>query len=301
MGLGSLKSAWQRQTLYFGHEHGDKYSVLVLDNRGMGDSDKPLMRYSTSAMARDALEVLEHLGWVSHPCTRQVHVAGISLGGMIAQELACLIPDALSSLTLISTAAEIKNTSGFVENMINRANMLIPRSIEVSLPRTAAQLFPKDWLVGPDDSILPDLSKGTPGVGPPLPVPGYPEVQEYGRFQNRYQRFMAEDLHKRIHPTRFQMKGFLMQLIAAGWHHKSPKQLKELADKVGRERIMVMHGTADGMITVPHGQKLIAYLQPSRGEIIEGMGHVPVVERREWFNGVLEERIAIGEKLDGRA
>jgi hypothetical protein len=29
------KTAWQRQTLKYGHEEGDKYSVLVFDNRGL--------------------------------------------------------------------------------------------------------------------------------------------------------------------------------------------------------------------------------------------------------------------------
>ena len=274
---------------------------MIVDNRGMGDSDKPLMRYSTSEMARDIIEVLEHLGWVSSPATRQLHLAGVSLGGMIAQELACLIPDSLSSLTLICTAARIENTTGFFENMSARANMLIPRSVETTIPRTAAQLFPKKWLVGPDDSVLPDLSKGTPGVGPPLPVPGYPQIEEYRRFDNRYQRFVAEEMHKRTDPKRFQRKGFFMQLIAAGWHCKSPEQLKEMADRIGRERIFVMHGGEDGMITVPHGRKLIAYIQPGRGEIIEGMGHAPLIERREWFNQAFEEQIALGEKLDGRA
>lgn len=304
MGLGSLKTAWQRQTYYFGHQHADKYSVLLIDNRGMGDSDKPLMRYSTSEMARDALEVLTFLHWVSDPPatnSRQIHLAGISLGGMIAQELACLIPDALSSLTLICTAAAIENTTTFTENMIARANMLIPKSVEKTVRHTASQLFPMDWLIGPDDTELPDLSNDIPNVSPPRPVPGYAEVKDYGRFQNRFQRFLAEEMHKRRDPERFQRKGFFMQLIAAGWHHKSPEQLKELGDKVGRERIWVMHGTADGMISVPHGRKLIAYLQPSRGDIMEGMGHAPIVERREWFNRTLEERIGMGEKLDGRA
>jgi hypothetical protein len=31
----------------------------------------------------------------------------------------------------------------------------------------------------------------------------------------------------------------MLQAIAAGWHYKSPAQLKELGDKVGRERISV--------------------------------------------------------------
>lgn len=49
----------------------------------MGDSDKPLMRYSSSGMAHDVLEVLEHVGWVSmtSPAVRNIHVVGISMGG----------------------------------------------------------------------------------------------------------------------------------------------------------------------------------------------------------------------------
>ena len=34
----------------------------------------------------------------------------------------------------------------------------------------------------------------------------------------------------------------MLQAIAAGWHYMSPERLKELGDKVGRNRIMVLHG-----------------------------------------------------------
>ena len=84
MGLGAFKSAWQRQTKDFGHDESSKYSVLVFDNRGMGESDKPLMRYSTLEMAKDTIELIDHVGWTSE---RQLHVIGTSMGGMIAQEL----------------------------------------------------------------------------------------------------------------------------------------------------------------------------------------------------------------------
>ena len=86
MGLGAFKNAWQRQTKHFGHDQADRFSCLVLDNRGMGESDKPLMRYSTSDMAKDVFEVLNHLGWTSK---RTLHVIGVSMGGMIAQEMVC--------------------------------------------------------------------------------------------------------------------------------------------------------------------------------------------------------------------
>jgi pimeloyl-ACP methyl ester carboxylesterase len=50
----------------------------------MGGSDTPLMRYSTSEMAKDAIELVDHLGWTSE---RELHVTGVSMGGMIAQEV----------------------------------------------------------------------------------------------------------------------------------------------------------------------------------------------------------------------
>lgn len=80
----------QRQTKDFGHIEADKYSCLIFDNRGMGESDKPLLRYTTSEMAKDVVELLNHVGWTED---RSVHVVGISMGGMISQELVwCVIP-----------------------------------------------------------------------------------------------------------------------------------------------------------------------------------------------------------------
>lgn len=84
MGLGGLKTSWQRQTKDFSHTQGSKYSSLIVDNRGMGESGKPMQRYSTSEMAKDLLEVIDHIGWTAD---RQLNVVGISMGGMIAQEL----------------------------------------------------------------------------------------------------------------------------------------------------------------------------------------------------------------------
>lgn len=87
---GALKSAWQRQSKDFGHgpntnrDQSTKYSCLIFDNRGIGESDKPLARYSTSEMAKDTLELIDSTGWTAD---RQLHVIGVSMGGMIAQEM----------------------------------------------------------------------------------------------------------------------------------------------------------------------------------------------------------------------
>ena len=78
-------------------------SVLVFDNRGAGKStDGSAARYTTKGMAQDAAAVLEAVGWTQE---RTVHLVGISMGGMISQELAYLIPKRFRSLTLLATYA----------------------------------------------------------------------------------------------------------------------------------------------------------------------------------------------------
>ncbi|KAK3385382.1 Alpha/Beta hydrolase protein [Podospora didyma] len=315
MGLGGLKSAWQRQTLHFGHERRTEYSVLLIDNRGMGDSDKPLMRYSSSEMARDLADVLTHVGWLgpsAPPKRRSIHVVGLSLGGMIAQELACLHPEAISTLSLCCTAAEIENTTTFAENMALRASMLIPKSVDRSIADAARMLFNRAWLTQPDNVHLPTPGV-TPNCHPPADLPFTPpipssspplksetaaEEETYLTFRNNAMRFVAQEMHKRLDASRFGIKGFILQLVAAGWHRKTAAQLSALADAVGRDRILVMHGTDDGMISPPHGRKLIAALEPAKALVVDGMGHAPIVERWAWFNKTMEAQFAVGEKLD---
>eukprot|EP00727_Mastigamoeba_balamuthi_P003510 m51a1_g13156 hypothetical protein (916) ;mRNA; f:29987-37745 len=76
--------------------------VMAVDHRGCGASPKTAASISIALMARDAAKALEHAGW--WPATR-THVLGISMGGMIAQELALLRPEGIASLTLASTSA----------------------------------------------------------------------------------------------------------------------------------------------------------------------------------------------------
>ncbi|KAK5708534.1 hypothetical protein LTR17_020620 [Elasticomyces elasticus] len=276
MGLGGYKKTWQRQTKDFGHTEADKYSSLVFDNRGIGESDKPLLRYTTSEMAKDAVELLDHIGWTED---RSVHVVGISMGGMIAQELALRIPERICSLNFISTAPRIVRTLPYLENIRNRINLMVPKALDEQISKVKADCYSAEWLKKPDE---------TESVVKPFPTNG--------------DRFAAGELTKRMSPGAFTRQGFLCQLYAAGFHHKSAAQLKQLADGVGRERILVLHGTADHMIDFVHGQMLLKELGGEEQGITksfhDGLGHVAPFEIRKQFKTIIADRIEKTEKWE---
>lgn len=97
MGIATSGLAWKNQIEYL--VSFPQYQVCILDNRGSGRTVTPSGRITTTWMAQDVEQLLDHLGW------DKVHLVGNSLGGMIAQEVALRIPDRLMSLTLIATHA----------------------------------------------------------------------------------------------------------------------------------------------------------------------------------------------------
>ena len=269
---------WQRQTKDFGHTEADKYTCLVLDNRGIGSSDKPILCYTTSEMAKDIVELLDYVGWTE---PRSVHVVAISMGGMIAQELGLQIPERICSLNLISTAPRIVRTLPYLDNIRNRINLLLPKALDAQITKVKADCYSSEWLAKPDETEF--------------------VVQA---FPTNGDRFAAGEISKRLAPDAFTRHGFMCQLYAAGFHHKSSAQLKQLGDAVGRERIMVLHGTRDQMINFIHGEMLLEELGGEEGGVTksfhEGIGHVAPFEIRREFKEVIAGRVEKTESLPKR-
>lgn len=81
------------------------HRVLRWDVRGFGQSDKPAGPYTPYLFARDLAGLVRALG------IAKTHVAGISMGGVIAQRFVLDYPELVSSLTLISTSSEVSESA----------------------------------------------------------------------------------------------------------------------------------------------------------------------------------------------
>ena len=91
-GVGVIGHGWKPQV----EGLRDRYSLISIDNRGIGRStseDSPTIE----AMAADALAVADSEG------LDRFHLAGHSMGGMIAQQVALTAPGRVSSLALLCT------------------------------------------------------------------------------------------------------------------------------------------------------------------------------------------------------
>jgi 3-oxoadipate enol-lactonase/4-carboxymuconolactone decarboxylase len=95
--LGTNLHVWDAQAAVF----AASFRVIRFDLRGHGLTSSTPGPYSIPAMARDAIGVLDALG------VAQAHVAGLSIGGLIAQAIAQIAPERVASLVLCDTAISI--------------------------------------------------------------------------------------------------------------------------------------------------------------------------------------------------
>jgi len=73
---------------------GDDLEMVVYDHRGVGSSGDQGQPVTIAGLADDAAGVLDALGW------ERAHVLGISMGGMVAQELTLRHPERVGRLVL---------------------------------------------------------------------------------------------------------------------------------------------------------------------------------------------------------
>jgi pimeloyl-ACP methyl ester carboxylesterase len=247
MGLGMQLTAWPEPFVQGLVDRG--FCVLRIDNRDIGLSQyfdeagapalvtatlRYAMRlpvrspYRLADMAADALAAASALGW------RRFHVAGASMGGMIAQHLAAQAPQRVKSLTLMMTSTGRRS--------LPQPNWRI-RKLLVSRPDGRHEA-----------EVVAHLLQVYRAIG----SPGYPQDS-----QSLKERIVAS-VRRAWHP-----EGTGRQLLAVAADGDRRAMLRRLQVR----RTLVLHGQADPLVPVAAGHDLVRSIPDARGEFVPGWGH----------------------------
>ena len=107
-GAGTVGETWRPQIAAL----RQSFRCISFDNRGIGRSGLPPEGVTIHAMANDALALMDSLG------IERFHVAGHSMGGLIAQEVAAMARARMISLALMCTFAHGWQGSRLTSSML---------------------------------------------------------------------------------------------------------------------------------------------------------------------------------------
>lgn len=239
-----------------------RVEVCAFDNRGMGRSSVPTQKsaYTTRIMAKDAIALMDHLGW------RKAHVFGHSMGAMISCKLAALVPDRVLSLALLNV------TGGGYECFPKLDRQTLSIAIRFFKAKTPEQRAAVDLEIHYTKEYLEEY------VGP-----------------NTRKAILYQEYVKGISTSGMQSNHGFEGQINACWNHKMSQIELELIRSAGF-LISVIHGRDDIIAQLYHAKRLAEKLQPSARMIELHGGHLVSHERTEEVNQALSELIKASEK-----
>ncbi len=247
MGLGTPRIGWFTQF----HFLSQNYDVISYDNRGCGET-VCAAPWTMADMAGDAIALADAAGFETF------HLAGISMGGMISQELVLTWPERVRSLTLLST------TPGGPESVPMSpefgAAMMIGDP-EERMRKTLELTFGKKFRT--ENPAMMDLIASTMMTG----IPGMSSLGEGGGGSGAG------------------TEGFFGQLGAVAlWMGAggASQRLKEI-DKP----TLVLHGGEDLLLPVGNGKILARDIPGARLRIWEEAGHALNAEYSDEVNAEL--------------
>lgn len=248
IGLGGPKLGWLLQIPML----QESYKVVSFDNRGIGKSSKPAGPYTTEMMAEDTVGLMNHLG------IERAHIYGVSMGGMIAQELAINYPDRIEKLVLGCTLARVKEIN---EEHSDTSKQKVD---EEDLTRT---------------NFREILDSGELDFGDLI---GFLAPLTYNyRLFNFFMRFSK--IFGKIPQRLFPVEGFLGQLEAVQ-SHNTMDRLQEI-----RAPTLVIAGDADNLVPPICSDIIAERISGSKLVKIEGGSHAYFIEKaRESVEPVLD-------------
>ncbi|MDJ0839486.1 MAG: alpha/beta fold hydrolase [Acidobacteriota bacterium] len=156
-GLGARLQSWEPTSRLL----KKSFTVIRLDNRGMGGSGDLQGPYSVDVMAEDAAGLMAGLGF------DQYHVVGLSLGSFAAQSLALQHPDRVKKLVLLgSSAGGPGHVAPGTEVMTFWQTMATMAPLERARKGLALALHP-DWVAANPEAFQKWAAFNAEGVAAP--------------------------------------------------------------------------------------------------------------------------------------
>lgn len=202
---------------------GDVARVIIRTVLGLSVSGE----YALEDMALDIERLLDHLG------IRRAHVAGVSMGGMIAQVFATQCPNRVATLTSISSAVGNPKTGlGSLRAILAVAgtgDASSPEALQAHFKTVLTALSGSKYRPTPEE--LDDAIRSAPRIG-------------YDPVATRRQ---------------------LIALLASGNRAKAVRQL--------RTPTLVIHGTEDPLLPFAAGEETARLIRGAKLIPVEGLGH----------------------------
>jgi len=250
---------------YFPHNETDDmfvddYEICVFDNRGVAQSETPSGRYTTSMLAQDALEIMQHLGW------KTVHVVGISMGGMISQELAYAMTE-----------------PGYAASQPK----LLSLTLSCTHPGGRYALAPMAGLIGIVTSLFEkDPEKRAKAALPMLYSDKHLAIPE------NFERYWRSSVERSRLDGPPRMACFYGQTAAVQTHYMTSAKLDTI--KNSGVPVLIVTGDVDKLVRAENSRVLNDALKPAEYIVFHGSGHGINHENRDDFNAAMFRNIQRG-------
>ncbi|MCE4614279.1 MAG: alpha/beta hydrolase [Desulfurococcales archaeon] len=224
MGLGADSNWWPLRII---KEFSKDYSVVVLDNRGAGRSDKPDSKYTIDLMADDVLGLMDYLG------IRKAHILGVSMGGMIAQSLAIRYPEVVGKLVLCVTStggpeAVPPTPEAMKQLLLDRSSV----QVEVLAEMLIETLLTKEYVEEHREELKSYIKRALQ-----YPMPAH----AYNRQLEAILEFNAYDKLDKIRASTLVISGGKDIIIP-------PDNGRLLAKKIPNSRLVIFENSGHGLI-----------------------------------------------------
>jgi len=238
MGMGTDALMWPQAFIH--GLAGSGYQVIRYDYRGTGQSDwvkdwqqKP---YSLADLSKDAEIILDTLN------ISEVHLVGLSLGGMVAQEFAIENPDKTLTLTSIMSSGNI-------------ADKEIPEASK-SFVFEFTKIGIKYGLFPSEKNIIKMMLS----------------VQMIVRADAQYELDIEGTAIRVLYNLR-NRKGYNPD--ASKQHDQAVQLWDSHFDELHKLEIpvLIIHGLNDPLVSIEHSKKLDSVIQNSRTKWFDNMGH----------------------------